>query len=54
MEALTPFVALGCIGAWITSLWVFAMSHQWLYVALDICVFPVGIIHGVMVWIGLA
>lgn len=54
MEALTPFVALGCIGAWITSVFVAISTHAWVLLLVDVIAFPIGIIHGVMVWLGFA
>lgn len=45
---------LGCIAAWLTHI-VFCLQHErWGFLIAGALAFPVAIIHGVMIWCGVA
>lgn len=46
-------LGLGSIAAWITHVLVCIKASAWILLAFGCIVAPVGVIHGVAVWLGL-
>jgi len=46
--------SLVCLAAWITSI-IECVKTDWVTMLIvDILIFPVGVIHGALIWLGLA
>ena len=41
-----------CFAAWITHVVTCILAHEWLFMVLGALLAPVGIVHGVMIWLG--
>ena len=51
--ALTPISAvIAAVAAWVTRVYVCIQASAWILLAFGCVVAPVGIIHGVGVWLG--
>lgn len=46
-------LVLGVIAAWLTHIVVCIKTASWILLIIGALAFPIGIIHGVMVWLGL-
>jgi len=47
-------IGLASIGAWLTHIVTCITTEAWILLLMGAVVFPVGIIHGAMVWLGYA
>jgi hypothetical protein len=51
-EAFGFLVGLACVGAWLTHVITCLMYGLWGFLVAGALLFPIGIIHGVMIWFG--
>ena len=50
---LTAFIAvLTCVAGWVTHIIVCISSASWLLLIAGAIMFPIGIVHGIGVWLG--
>ena len=45
-------LALVWLSAWITHVVTCILAHEWLFMIIGALVAPIGVVHGVMIWMG--
>lgn len=50
--ALPVAVVIGCIAAWMTHVVVCLMAGKWGFLIAGAIMFPIAVVHGVMIWFG--
>jgi len=53
MEVLGIFTGVAAIAAWLTHVVFCIKTTAWGFLIAGAVMFPIGIIHGVMIWLGL-
>jgi hypothetical protein len=53
-DTLAIIVWVGCIAAWLTHVVTCLSTAAWGFLIAGAVFFPIGIIHGIMIWIGAA
>ncbi len=51
-ELIAGTVVLGCIAAWFTHLYVCFVAGAWGFLIAGAIFFPVALVHGVGIWLG--
>ena len=44
--------ALAWCAAWLTHVVTCILAHEWLFMVLGALIAPIGVVHGVMIWMG--
>ena len=45
-------LALVWFAAWITHIVTCILAHEWLFMIIGAFIAPIGVVHGVMIWLG--